>query len=279
MVRKVQRSPAAHVAPVLCRGLRRPVTPSASSSAPSSLRPVDSNPAKAACGVQWPPREWRSAKSAPPRQASTQLPESPSSRPRVRSEVTGGGPLRPAGYRAHLNRRTNSGPSLTLGDRAAGRRARSATLRPAAPVAALPAAGSATARRSQCPRARHRCAQAEKVRAVTQSYRRTPPRTARQTAPARTGLRSPPCRPFRLGALCSSPPTAWAPAAGTPTLRFGATPAGATISALPRSVLSPRPEIKTLRSPSLAARRAAPPCPTTRGTPLRSFVATLRPRA
>lgn len=148
------------------------------------------------------PHEVALRQPAPPRQASTQLPESPSSRPRVRSEVTGGGPLRPAGYRAHLNRRTNPGPSLTLGDRAAGRRARSATLRPAAPVAALPAAGSATARRSQCPRARHRCAQAEKVRAVIQSRRRTPPRTARQTAPARTGLRCPPCRPFRLGRSC-----------------------------------------------------------------------------
>jgi hypothetical protein len=70
--------------------------------------------------VQWPPREWRSAKSAPPRQASTQLPESPSSRPRVRAIQTGGGPLRPAGYRAHLNRRTNPGPSLTLGDPGGG---------------------------------------------------------------------------------------------------------------------------------------------------------------
>ena len=169
---------------------------------PLALCPVDSNPAGSGMWGAVAPTKWRSAKSAPPRQASTQLPESPSSRPRVRSEVTGGGPLRPAGYRAHLNRRTNPGPSLTLGDRAAGRRARSATLRPAAPVAALPAAGSATARRSQCPRARHRCAQAEKVRAVIQSRRRTPPRTARQTAPARTGLRCPPCRPFRLGRSC-----------------------------------------------------------------------------
>ena len=86
----------------------------------SSLRPVDSNPAGSGMWGAVAPTKWRSAKSAPPRQASTQLPESPSSRPRVRSEVTGGGPLRPAGYRAHLNRRTNSGPSLTLGDPGGG---------------------------------------------------------------------------------------------------------------------------------------------------------------
>ena len=111
------------------------------------------------------PTKWRSAKSAPPRQASTQLPESPSSRPRVRSEVTGGGPLRPAGYRSHLNRRTNSGPSLTLGDPGGGS-ARPLRYAPACGSGRLklPAAGSATARRSQCPRARHRYAQAEKVR-------------------------------------------------------------------------------------------------------------------
>jgi hypothetical protein len=195
------------------------------------------------------PTKWRSAKSAPPRQASTQLPESPSSRPRVRSEVTGGAPLRPAGYRAHLNRRTNPGPSLTLGDRAAGRRARSATLRPAAPVAALPAAGSATARRSQCPRARHRCAQAGKVRAVicVPSENAYTDGTADSSSSYRLTQSAVPTVP--AGALCSSPPTAWAPAAGTPTLRFGAKPAGATISALPRSVLSPRPEIK---NPALA---------------------------
>ena len=66
------------------------------------------------------PTKWRSAKSAPPRQASTALPESLRCRPRVRSMQTGGGPLRPAGYRAHLNRRTNAGPSLTLGDPGGG---------------------------------------------------------------------------------------------------------------------------------------------------------------
>jgi hypothetical protein len=117
------------------------------------------------------PTKWRSAKSAPPRQASTALPESLRCRPRVRSIQTGGGPLRPAGYRAHLNRRTNPGPSLTLGDPGGGSARPLLGLTPSSACGSgrlkLPAAGSATARRSQCPRARHRCAQAEKVRAVT----------------------------------------------------------------------------------------------------------------
>jgi hypothetical protein len=81
----------------------------------SSFRPVDSNPAGSGMWGAVAPTKWRSAKSAPPRQASTTLPESLRCRPRVRSMQTGGGPLRPAGYRAHLNRRTNSGPLLTLG--------------------------------------------------------------------------------------------------------------------------------------------------------------------
>jgi hypothetical protein len=155
-------------------------------------------PPGAACGVRWPPRS-----GAPPTRADTSgvhyAPRVAAFPPVVSALFRPAGtPLRPAGSRTHLNRRTNRARRSAWG-RGGGS---------ARPLRYAPACGSGRcapsgrvrmARRSRCPRARPRCAPAEKVRAVIQSRRRTPARTARPTAPARTGLRCPPCRPFRLG--------------------------------------------------------------------------------
>ena len=89
VVRKVQRSRAAHVAPVLCRGLRRPVTPSASSfsrKAPSVR--WSATPPGTAHGTRMCRRGGAPIRSAParhgPRPLRSRLPS------RARAGVTGG---------------------------------------------------------------------------------------------------------------------------------------------------------------------------------------------
>jgi hypothetical protein len=220
------------------------------------------------------PTKWRSAKSAPPRQASTQLPESPSSRPRVRSMQTGGGPLRPAGYRAHLNRRTNPGPSLTLGDPGGGS---------ARPLRYAPACGSG--RCAPCGRVRDGPALA--VSARSPSLRSGGKSARGHLCPVGERLHGRHGRQLQLVpayAVRRADRSGWGRCAPRRPLRGHPLRAPLRCASGPRLLARPSPRCRAPSCPrakpsATAARRAAPPCPTTRGTPLRSFVATLRPRA